>query len=230
MPYKKKNIVRALFKKLGGRYSTELGINLTTKKNKEIFRWFIAAILFGAPIKERTVKRTYKEFEERNLLCPKRICSAQWEDIVDCLDEGGYTRYDFKTADKLIELSRNLNSYFDGDLNKLHESAKDLEELKKKLSGLAKGIGETTINIFLREMRDVWKLKNVGYAKKALLSAKNIGLIKDEKDIKPVWNEIKSKGWDFIDFESALLRLGKNYCFKLRCDKCHFTKYCKLNR
>lgn len=42
--------------------SCELGINLKSKKEEELFKWFLASILFGKPIQQEIAKRTYFEF------------------------------------------------------------------------------------------------------------------------------------------------------------------------
>ena len=68
-----------------------LGINVS----KEHFKWFLAALLFGAPIRERTAMKTYKLFEKYGYIEPKAILDAGWDEVVRCLDKGGYARYDF---------------------------------------------------------------------------------------------------------------------------------------
>ncbi|MCJ7633095.1 hypothetical protein MUP77_11975, partial [Candidatus Bathyarchaeota archaeon] len=63
----------------------------------------LASLLFGAPITESSVVKTYNCFQKHGVLTPKQILKTGWDDLVKILDEGGYTRYDFKTADKLLE-------------------------------------------------------------------------------------------------------------------------------
>ena len=50
---------RNLLKRFGQTYSEELGINLKAGKSSEIFKWFLASILFGARISEAIAKNTY---------------------------------------------------------------------------------------------------------------------------------------------------------------------------
>jgi len=52
--------VALLIEKLGQRYSDILGINLKEGDEKEIFKWFLTSVLFGAPINETSVIKTYK--------------------------------------------------------------------------------------------------------------------------------------------------------------------------
>ena len=49
---KKKETIAQLMEKWGGRYSKELGIDLESGRSDEIFKWFLASILFGARISQ----------------------------------------------------------------------------------------------------------------------------------------------------------------------------------
>ena len=72
------------------------------------------------------------------------------------LDEGGYARYDFSTATKLLAITGGIRNVSRGDLNVLHDCPEGPRNLEARLMGLGKGIGPVTANIFLREMRSVW--------------------------------------------------------------------------
>ncbi len=65
--------VALLIEKFGQRYSEILGINLREGDKKEIFKWFLDSVLFGAPINETAVIRTYKCFEKHGILTPESI-------------------------------------------------------------------------------------------------------------------------------------------------------------
>jgi len=95
--------VRALVESRGQKYSEILGIDISEGEEGEVFKWFLASLLFGAPITESSVIKTYKCLQKYGVLTPKQILKTGWDDLVKILDEGGYTRYDFKTADKLLE-------------------------------------------------------------------------------------------------------------------------------
>ncbi len=135
-------------------YSEDLGIDL--KKPSGRFRWFLASILFGARISEKIAMKTYKTFEKYNILSPEKILDAGWDELVRILDEGGYVRYDFSTATKLLNIMKELKEKY-GSLEELYANSRNTEELKSKLMGF-KGIGEVTAQIFLRELRGVWKI------------------------------------------------------------------------
>ena len=84
-------------------YSEDLGIDLSTPSGR--FRWFVASILFGARISEQIAANTYRCFEAAGIVdAPDKIIGAGWDRLVEILDAGGYVRYDFSTAAKLLDI------------------------------------------------------------------------------------------------------------------------------
>ena len=132
--------IRALAGEFPGRFSTELGIDLSEGRSREVFRWLLASVLFGARISETIVKRTFREFVRRSVVSPGVILKTGWDGLMEILDRGGYVRYDFKTATKLLDLSRALTETYDSDLANLHADAAGPRDLEEKLMSLAKGI------------------------------------------------------------------------------------------
>lgn len=228
----KRKTVEALLERFGKRYSEVLGINLGSGKDEEIFKWFLASALFGAPITETSVIKTYNCFKNHGVLTPEKILKTGWDDLVKILDEGGYTRYDFKTADKLLEVVRNLNEKYCGSLDLLHRKAYDARDLDSRLKDLGRGIGDVTVNIFLRELRDIWEKAKPHPIGLVTSAAKNLGIVKDEtaenalKQLKAFWAKNRIAGESFISFETALLRLGKNFCRKMKCGSCPVKNDC----
>jgi len=51
---------------------------------------------------------------------------------------------------------------------------------------------------------------NTTFSDYVILAAKHLGI----KDIKRYWQKNKVKGYRFVNFEAALLRLGKDYYHK----------------
>lgn len=192
--------LESLVESLGERYSEVLKINLVSKDDKEIFKWFLASVLFGAPITETSVIRTYKCFEKQEVLTPNKILETGWNGLVEILDEGSYTRYDFKTASKLLEVMGNLNTKYSGSLNKLHEDAADSLDLENRLKKLGKGIGDVTVSIFLRDLRGVWRKADPKPTPLVILAAKRLGIIETEnpkqalRELKVFWRKNKIAG------------------------------------
>ena len=217
---------------LGGGYASALGIHLASMASEEIFKWFLASALFGARISESVAMNTYREFEKADVLSPEAILKTEWQGLVDILDRGGYVRYDFKTATKLLEVAEALKEKYESDLNRLHFFAEDERDLELKLRSLGKGIGPVTVNIFLREMRDVWEKAEPPLSGPAFLAANNLGLSQTTdapmalKELKALWETNEQTSAGFSDLEAALVKLGKNYCRKERCSLCLLREEC----
>lgn len=138
-------------------YSEELEISLRLKDDREIFKWFLASLLFGGRITETIAKNTYRAFARHRLLDPKAIIKAGWEFLVNpIMSEGGYVRYDGRKSTQILTDCEWLLKEYGGSLTKLHRLAKDSKDLESKLLDFY-GVGEVTANIFLRELRPYWK-------------------------------------------------------------------------
>lgn len=193
-----KPTVKKLIKESKKLYSDSLGIKLSSGKEKELFKWFMAAMLFGKPIREETAMKTFKVLERKGFITPEKIVKAGWARILPCMGEGGYTHYDGITTTKLIEVSKQLlRSY--KTLNNLHKAAKNARDLEEKLEAFY-GVGPTTVNIFLRELRHVWKKAEPEPNKVVKKAAKKLGI-----DLKK-FNKHSKK---FVELEAALYRIGK---------------------
>lgn len=214
--------LKTLLEKHGQRYSETLGIKLETARDAEIFKWFLAAMLFGAPITESSVMKTFKCFEKHHDLTPEKILKTGWDGLVQILDEGSYTRYDFKTADKLLLVMSNLEKEYDGSLNLLHKKAINSADLEGRLKSLWKGIGDVTVSIILRDLRGIWKKADARTTPLVIAAARELGIMKTEEPqkaldgLKTFWDKNRIPSYTFVDFETALLRHGKNLQRKKR--------------
>jgi len=210
----RKENLKILLRRFGTLYSKELDINLKNKKKEEIFKWFLASILFGARISETIAKNTYKAFEKYNLLTPQKILEAGWNFLVNpIMREGGYVRYDEKTSNKCLKISKALIEKYNNDLNKIEKISKDSKDLEEKIQEFY-GVGPTTTRIFLRELRGIWKKADPDIGKFTKLAARKLKLPKTLSGLKKYWQKHKIKNYDFLNFEVALLRIGKNFYHK----------------
>jgi endonuclease III len=214
----------------GGKFSNQVDIDLSRGGSDEIFKWFLASKLFGARISTNIAMQTYREFEKCGVNTPAKILKTGWDGLVKILDHGGYVRYDFSTATKLLAIMKDLKRSYKGDLNELHRQARDEQDLENRLKGLGKGIGDVTVNIFLRELRTVWQKARPQPSEWVRLASTHLGLIRPGQNaleaLEEIWSRQKIRGKDFCDFEAALLRLGKDYCEKLRCEACPMRADC----
>jgi hypothetical protein len=199
--------LRTLVKRYGQPYSELLGIDLRSGRNREVVKWFLAAILYSKPIRESSATKTYRCFASSGVVSVDRILSTGWDGLVTLLDAGGYTRYDFSTATKLLAIFGNLKKEYRGDLNQLHELARDAADLENRLKALGKGIGDTTVSVFLRDMRVAWKKANpkpTPLVRNAMRSLK----------IKNLDAYTRKNHLDPVRLDTALLRLGRDFIKK----------------
>ncbi|MGE5319692.1 MAG: hypothetical protein ACM3KD_05890 [Hyphomicrobiaceae bacterium] len=200
----------------GGRYASELGIDLAASDPGERFKWFLAALLYGTRISETLARHTWHEFATRGVLAPDRILATGWDGLVAILDAGGYVRYDYKTATKLLDVCAALERDYGGSLDALHEAASDQRDLEERLKALGKGIGDTTAGIFLRELRGIWIKAEPPLAPLALTAATALGYQRSAIDdaeralarLRQVWADDGQPVAQFAEFESALVREG----------------------
>jgi endonuclease III len=195
--------IHQFVRKNGKPYSETLSIDLR-EGDPAYFRWFLASILYSKPIRETSATKTYRLFEHYGLADPKSIVKAGWDRLVEVLDEGGYTRYDFSTADRLLEICKNLIAHYNASLDLLHQRSSDGRDLERRLIKLGKGIGPVTISVFLRDMRRVWPKADPSPTPKVKVAMSALG-IGDLKEF------TRREGLDLVELETALHRYSKLY-------------------
>lgn len=191
-------------------YSEDLGIDLKEPSGR--FKWFLASILFGARISEKIAANTYQQFGAHGLDSPEAILAAGWDELVRVLDAGGYVRYDFSTATKLLGIMEALQKTY-GSLDALYEASEDTKDLQRRLQEF-KGIGVVTTQIFLREVRGVWHV-SPEISSRAQIAAENLEIPLHELE-----GELLAR------VETALVKLSKRYCAKKRCEECPVKDFC----
>jgi hypothetical protein len=206
--------IAELLSRYPGRFATELGIDLRSGPPAHQ-QWFLAAILYGGRISGQLAARTYKVFAARGIFSPEDILAQGWDNLVILLDEGGYTRYDFKTATKLLRVMSALTEDYQGSLERIHEIAESYADLGGRLQALGPGIGPTTVNIFLRELRGIWAkatplLAPLAQSAGEYLKIFPAGLSPEEAlaALARAWQAQPLAGHDLADVEAALVRLG----------------------
>lgn len=227
--------IRALISRLPGRFSLELGLSISSRRRKDLFLWFLAAILYGTRISGSIVARTHAEFVRRGLTTPEQIVKTGWDGLVEALDAGGYARYDFKTATKLLEVMKQLIDQYGGDLETLHAAACDARDVETRLKALGKGIGDVTVQIFLRELRGIWPKAQPALSPLSILAAGDLALWPTAGGrhsratvdrLRVLWKGVGVKRKSFSDFEAGLVRLGRDYCRRQRKQDCPMREFC----
>ena len=203
-----------LLDKYPGRFATELGLDLKSGPAARQ-QWFLAAIFYGGRISGLLAARTYRVFAAAGVYTPEAVLNQGWDNLVALLDQGGYTRYDFKTATKLLKVMASLQKHYQGSLEQLHEAATDHEDLERRIMALASGLGPATVNIFLRELRGIWPKAEPELSLLAQTAAEQLKLLTPGlsprealEQLQRHWQTQPLAGHDFADLEAALVRLG----------------------
>ena len=179
-------------------------------KEEDRFKWFLASILFAKRISSQIAKTTYKEFERGKIVTPESIIEAGWDKLVEVLDAGGYVRYDFSTASKLLEIASSLKEKY-SSLDGLYAQAEDSKDLESKLLEF-KGVGAATVNIFLRELKGIWEKANPQLSPIAREVASKLGLTAEDLEASNI--------------ESALVKIGLEFCKGRKCLACPVKEEC----
>lgn len=196
-------------------YSEDLRIDLWQPDGR--FRWFLASILFGARIDESVAANTYMAFQKAGLDSPEKILDAGWDELVLVLDKGGYRRYDFSTATKLLGIMEDLIEKYgpsNHPLEELRQRSADANDLDRRLQEF-EGIGPVTAQIFLRELRIPWNM-NPEISDRARKMAECLRI-----DLRGL------KGEELARVEAGLVKLSLRYCRRMRCLKCAAMEFCK---
>lgn len=186
-------------------FSSELGIDL--KKPEGRFLWFLASLLFAKRISANVAKRAFNCFLREGLTTPTAILTAGWSKLVEVLDSGGYVRYDFSTASAILETMNRLMNEYGGDVDRVHDSSLNPEDLERKIMEF-KGFGPVATNIFLRELRGIWRNARPKPSKLALEVARKIKV----KEVE--------------EFEPQLVRINLDFCKRSRCEVCPVVHAC----
>ncbi len=202
-------LARRLVERLGGRYSLQLGIDVD-RGDAEVERWALLATLFGNRISTEIAGRTYRTLAQAGVRAIGEAGSRSWDALVALLDAGGYVRYDFRTATRLLALAAALRTSGDGIVaigRELHRP----EELEAALDALP-GWGPVTVRLFLRELRGVWPGAQPPADPRALEAGSHLGLAAAPRSpadaLAGLGRVAAATGLDLRDLETALVRLA----------------------
>lgn len=224
-------VITEILTSYSGRFATELGIDLHSGPEARQ-KWFLAAILYGTRISGQLAARTFRLLAERGIFTPKAILAQGWDNLVILLDEGGYTRYDFKTATKLLQVMGSLEKRYQGSLERVHDLSRNYDDLAGQLRSLGSGIGPVTVNIFLRELRGIWVRATPPLSPLAQGAGEHLGLfpagLTPEAALEALtreWQAQPVRGYDLADLEAALVRQGLSLRRRRKQGKWTYTRF-----
>lgn len=133
----------------------DLNIHLGKDDEQALFKWLIASFLMGKRIRSGIAADAYKVIVDKHQRdTPRKLAACPHGQLVKMLGEGGYARYDESTAARLLKLSKKLNEEYGGKILNLRKASEDRVDFEKRLAAF-EGIGPKTIEIFLRDAREV---------------------------------------------------------------------------
>ena len=175
-------VARRLLKVAGTTYAGEAGIRLKDTP-QPLFCLLMLCSLMSKPISAEIAVAAAKELFALGLRTPQKVLDADRSDMIRAFGRAHYVRYDESTASRLPEMAGSALDKYRGDLRRLGaESNRDRAEAKRLLKEF-KGIGDTGADIFLREAQDVWTWARPYFDKKALASARKLGLPTDTDEL-----------------------------------------------
>ena len=136
--------------------SSGLGIDLQSLQERELFRWFLACLLFGKPVQQEIARRAFLQLDQAGVDSLEAVVNTGWNRLVDLLDRAHYVRYDFSTATKLLDVCNELMVRY-GTLKHMIAQSATPAQLAKAMQEF-KGIGPVTAGIFVREIRAIWSM------------------------------------------------------------------------
>lgn len=197
-------LARRLVERLGGRFSTALGLDVDAGDD-DIEGWALAATLLGARIQAGVAERTYRTLARAGVRRPLDAAGRSWDELVALLDEGGYVRYDFRTATLLQALAAAVRDRHGGRIASLGRALQDPAALEAALDALP-GWGPVTVRLFLRELRGVWPGADPPLDPRARRAAEHLGLEPWEDGRAWLAWLAGEAGVDRRDLEAALIR------------------------
>ncbi|MEU7622775.1 endonuclease [Streptomyces hygroscopicus] len=177
MSDKNQNVVRELLDQQGITFATEAGIKLRNTPGP-LYQLLVLAHLLSARIRSDIAVAAARALFDAGMRDPRRMAEATWQQRVDALGEGGYRRYDERTATQLGEAAELLNREYRGDLRRMREAG-DPRKLLREING----IGPAGVDIFLREAQGVWPEFAPYFDRKALEGAERVGLPRSARSL-----------------------------------------------
>jgi hypothetical protein len=195
--------VKTLLKLYGRTFAEDLGIDAETNEPSGLFCLLISALLYSTRISHNIALKSARILFDRGWTTPEHMAATTWEQRIQALDEGGYVRYDERTATMLGEAAQMLLHLYQGDLRNLRLAAGRDPAQERYLLDQFKGVGEVAVNIFFREAQLAWPELFPFADEKALASAKKLGLPADSKKLAAL---VRTRR-DFARLVSALVRV-----------------------
>jgi endonuclease III len=177
-----RGLARKLLETAGTTYATAAGITLKDTP-QPLFQLLMLCSMMSKPISAEIAVAAAKELFALGLRSPAAVSKANRDKMIKAFGRASYVRYDESTASRLPDMAEMAKNKYGGDLRRLADEAHRDPAAAKKLLKEFKGIGDTGADIFLREVQDVWTWARPYFDKKAIASARKLGLPTDPEEL-----------------------------------------------
>ncbi|MEI7031185.1 endonuclease [Streptomyces pratensis] len=199
-PASARRITDALLEECGRTYAQEAGIRLRDTP-QPLYQLLVLSHLLSARIRASVAVAAARTLFAHGMRTPRRMADATWQQRVDALGEGGYRRYDERTATQLGEGAHLVLDAWGGDLRRLRREADgDTAVLRSGLQRVP-GVGPAGADIFVREVQEVWPETGPWVGEKGLRGAERLGLPASPDALADA-----ARGRDRAVFAAALVR------------------------
>ncbi|MEU8997681.1 endonuclease [Streptomyces caniferus] len=170
-----RGLAHTLLERHGETFAAQSGIRLRNTP-QPLYQVLVLAGLLSARIRASVAVASARALFDAGMRTPRRMTEATWQQRVDALGEGGYRRYDERTATQLGDGAALLLDAYGGDLRRMREEADgDTDALRRALRKVP-GLGPAGCDIFLREVQGVWPELAPYLDAKAVQGAERLGL------------------------------------------------------
>lgn len=169
-------IVDVLLTRYGRTFADELGIDVARNSPSALFRLLCMALLLSARIRGDIAMNAARALSKQGWTTAQKMAGAGWERRTKVLNESGYARYDERTSAMLGDTADRLVERYGGDLRKLRDEAGRDPGRERALLKQFKGIGDTGVDVFFREVQVAWDEVGPFADTRALHAAGKLGL------------------------------------------------------
>jgi endonuclease III len=177
-----KRVVRRLLDAAGKTYAAEAGVRVSDKP-MPLFQLLVLCMLASKPIDATIAMRAGRELFSDGLKTPKAVLAADRQTMIDAFGRAHYVRYDESSATRLTEMAQRVVDEHSGDLRDIARRSSEDVGAAKRMFKQFKGIGDTAADIYLREVQDVWTWVRPYFDKRAMKTAKALGLPSDPQKL-----------------------------------------------
>jgi hypothetical protein len=171
-------VARRLLDRFGTTYAAEAGFTVKDTP-APLFRLLCLAMLLSARIRADIAVAAARAMADAGWTTVDNLRTSSWEERVKVINHAGYARYDERTSRMLGESADLLHERYRGDLRHLRDEAGRDPSAERRLLKEFKGIGDTGVDIFFREVQSEWDELFPFVDDRAAQSAARLGLPKD---------------------------------------------------